>query len=205
MQYRQHERGERENCCGASEGMGGADGGGARVEGCGEDAVLVERAFGAISEVLSERGGGVNRNSPRWRQGCFWSHFQSAVRSGFCAGAGSNGVGCFYWGNGGVVVGRRSVWAGGAEIPVEDEFGRIDHRGHRGHGEGVGQTSGSWNGIAMAVGQLGEPSLPWGFAGRCRAAGRAEPGDCRLRPRAGVSSLLVICCAGKIQIEISFC
>ena len=132
MQYRQHERGERENCCGASEGMGGADGGGARVEGCGEDAVLVERAFGAISEVLSERGGGVNRNSPRWRQGCFWSHFQSAVRSGFCAGAGSNGVGCFYWGNGGVVVGRRSVWAGGAEIPVEDEFGRADHRGHRG-------------------------------------------------------------------------
>ena len=32
---------------------GGADGGGARVEGCGEDAVLVERAFGAVFEVLS--------------------------------------------------------------------------------------------------------------------------------------------------------
>ena len=46
MQYRQHERGERENCCGASEGVGGADGGRARVEGCGEDAVLVERALG---------------------------------------------------------------------------------------------------------------------------------------------------------------
>ena len=33
--------------------MGGADGGRARVEGCGEDAVLVERAFGAVFEVLS--------------------------------------------------------------------------------------------------------------------------------------------------------
>ena len=42
--------------------MGGANGGRARLEGCGEDAVLVERAFGAISEVLSERGGGVKRN-----------------------------------------------------------------------------------------------------------------------------------------------
>ncbi len=28
----------------------------------------------------------------------------------------------------------------------------------------------------MEVGQLGEPSLPWGFAGRCRAAGRVESG-----------------------------
>ena len=37
-------------------------GGGARVEGCGEDAVLVERAFGAISGVLSKRGCGVKRN-----------------------------------------------------------------------------------------------------------------------------------------------
>ena len=43
--------------------MGGADGGRARVEGCGKDAVLVERAFGAVSEVLSERGCGVKRNS----------------------------------------------------------------------------------------------------------------------------------------------
>ena len=41
--------------------MGGADGGGARVEGCGEDAVLVERAFGAVFEVLSERRGRVKR------------------------------------------------------------------------------------------------------------------------------------------------
>ena len=52
--------------------------------------------------------------------------------AGICAGAGADGFGCIYWGNGGVVVGRRSVWAGGAEIPVEDEFGRADHRGHRG-------------------------------------------------------------------------
>jgi len=28
----------------------------------------------------------------------------------------------------------------------------------------------------MEVGRLGEPSLPWGFAGRCRAGGRAESG-----------------------------
>ena len=53
LQYGKHEGGERENCCGASEGVGGADGGRARVEGCGEDAVLVERAFGAVFEVLS--------------------------------------------------------------------------------------------------------------------------------------------------------
>lgn len=33
------------------------------VEGCGEDAVSVERAFGAVFEFLSERGGGVKRNS----------------------------------------------------------------------------------------------------------------------------------------------
>jgi hypothetical protein len=42
--------------------VGGTDGGRARVEGCGEDAVMVERAFGAVSQVLSERGGGVKRN-----------------------------------------------------------------------------------------------------------------------------------------------
>ena len=35
--------------------MGGADGGRARVEGCGEDAVVVERAFGAVGDVLSDR------------------------------------------------------------------------------------------------------------------------------------------------------
>jgi len=28
----------------------------------------------------------------------------------------------------------------------------------------------------MKVGRLGEPSLPWGFAERCRAAGGAESG-----------------------------
>ena len=160
MQYRQHERGERENCCGASEGVGGADGGRARVEGCGEDAVLVERAFGAVPEVLSERGGGVKRNSRGGGEIVSGVVASRRFGAGICAGAGADGFGCFYWGNGGVVVGRRSVWAGGAEIPVEDEFGRIDHRGHRGHGEGVGQRSSSWNGIAMEVGQLGEPSLP---------------------------------------------
>ena len=63
MEYWKHERGERENCYVASEGVGGADGERARVEGCGEDAVLVERALGAVSEVLSERGCGVKRNS----------------------------------------------------------------------------------------------------------------------------------------------
>ena len=42
---------------------GGAGGGRARLEGCGEDAVLVERALGAIFEVLPERGCGVKRNS----------------------------------------------------------------------------------------------------------------------------------------------
>jgi hypothetical protein len=34
----------------------------ARVEGCGEDAVLVERAFGAVFEASSERGSGVKKN-----------------------------------------------------------------------------------------------------------------------------------------------
>ena len=132
MQYRQHERGERENCCGASEGVGGADGGRARVEGCGKDAVLVERAFGAVSEVLSERGGGVKRNSRGGGEIVSGVVATRRFGAGICAGAGADGFGCFYWGNGGVVVGRRSVWAGGAEISVEDEFGRIDHRGHRG-------------------------------------------------------------------------
>ena len=132
MQYRQHERGERENCCGASEGVGGADGGRARVEGCGEDAVLVERAFGAISQVLSERRGGVKRNSRVGGKVVFGVVASRRFGAGFRARAGADGVGCFCRGNGGVVVGRRSVWAGGAEISVEDEFGRIDHRGHRG-------------------------------------------------------------------------
>ena len=42
----------------------------------------------------------------------------------------------FYRGDGGVVVGGGSGWAGGAEIPVEGEFGRMDHRGHGEHGGG---------------------------------------------------------------------
>lgn len=42
---------------------GGADGGGARVKGCGEDAVLVERALGVVFEALPELGAEVNRNS----------------------------------------------------------------------------------------------------------------------------------------------
>jgi hypothetical protein len=50
-------------CRRASEGVGGAYGGRARVKGCGKDALLVERAFGAVFEVLSERGSGVKRNS----------------------------------------------------------------------------------------------------------------------------------------------
>ena len=55
----------------------------------------------------------------------------------FARRAGEDGVGCFKRGDGGVVVRRRSVWAGGAEIPAEGELNRIDHRGQRGHG-GVG-------------------------------------------------------------------
>ena len=112
--------------------MGGADGGGVRVEGCGEDAVLVERAFGEVPEVLSERGGGVKRNSRGGGEIVSGVVASRRFGAGFRARAGADGVGCFCRGNGGVVVGRRSVWAGGAEISVEDEFGRIDHRGHRG-------------------------------------------------------------------------
>ena len=51
-------------------------------------------------------------------------------------GGGADGVGYFYNGDGGVVVGGGSGWAGGAEIPVEGEFGRMDHRGHGEHGGG---------------------------------------------------------------------
>jgi len=137
----------------------GADGGGARVEGCGEDAVLVELAFGVIFEVLSERRGGVKRNSRGGGKVVFGVVPRRRFGAGFRARAGADGVGCFKRGDGGVVVGTGPVWARGAEIPVEGKLGRIDHRGHRGHGEGVGQRSSSWNGIAMEVGRLGEPSL----------------------------------------------
>ena len=103
--------------------MGGADGGRAWVEGCGEDALLVERAFGAIAEVLSKRGGGVKRNSRGGGQVVFGVVASRRFGAGFRTRAGADGVGCVYGGDSGVVVGRRSVWAGGAEISVEGEFG----------------------------------------------------------------------------------
>ncbi len=62
-------------------------------------------------------------------------------------------VGCF--------VGRRSVWAGGAEIPVEDEFGRVDHRGHNRKGWGASEEE------QLKVG-------PKGRAERERASQRAR-------------------------------
>jgi len=119
--------GKRKNCCGASESVGGADGGRARVEGCGEDAVLVERALGAGFEVLSERGGGVKRNSRGGGKVVFGVVASRRFGAGFRARSGADVVGCFYRRDGGVVVGRRSVWARGAEIPVEGKLGRIDH------------------------------------------------------------------------------
>ena len=102
---------------------------------------------------------GVKRNSRGGGKVVFGVVPRRRFGAGFRARAGADGVGCFKRGDGGVVVRRRSVWAGGAEIPVEGKLGRIDHRGHRGHGEGVGQRSSSWNGIAIEVGRLGEPSL----------------------------------------------
>ena len=120
---------------------GGAGGGRARLEGCGEDAVLVERALGAIFEVLPERGAGVKRNSRGGGKVVFGVVASRRFGAGFRARAGADGVGCFYRRDGGVVVGRRSVWAGGAEIPVEGKLGRIDHRGHREHrGFGIYKT-----------------------------------------------------------------
>jgi len=62
--------------------------------------------------------------------------FVESLPVGGCAGGGADGVGCFYKGDGGVVVGGGSGWAGGAEIPVEGEFGRMDHRGGGEHGGG---------------------------------------------------------------------
>jgi len=76
--------------------VGGADGRGARVEGCGEDAVLVERAFGAVSEVLSECGGGVKLNSRGGGKVVFGVLASRRFGAGICAGAGADGVGCFY-------------------------------------------------------------------------------------------------------------
>ena len=114
--------------------MGGADGGRARAEGCGEDAVLVERAFGTLSEVLSECRGGVKRNSRGGGEIVSGVVASRRFGAGICAGAGADGFGCFFWGNGGGVVGRRSVWAGGAEIPVEDDKNGVNHGGHGEHG-----------------------------------------------------------------------
>jgi len=121
--------------------VGCADGGRARLEGCGEDAVLVERAFGAVFEVLSERGSGVKRNSRGGGKVVFGVVASRRFGAGFRARTGADGVGCFYRRDGGVVVGRGSVWARGAEIPVEGELNRIEHRGHGEHGGVVGQTS----------------------------------------------------------------
>ena len=114
--------------------MGGADGGGARVEGGGEDAVLVERAFGAVFEVLSERRGGVKRNSRGGGKVVFGVVASRRFGAGFRARAGADGVGCFFVGNRGVDVGRRSVWAGGAEIPAEGDKNGVNHGGHGEHG-----------------------------------------------------------------------
>jgi hypothetical protein len=94
------------------------------VKGCGQDTVLVERAFGAVSEVLSESGGGVKRNSRGGGEIVSGVVASRRFGAGFRARAGADGVGCFYRGNGGVGLGRGSVWAGGAEISVEDEFRR---------------------------------------------------------------------------------
>ena len=47
------------------------------------------------------------------------------LSAGICSGAGADGVGCFFVGDRGFVVGGGSVWKGGAKIPVEDEFGRM--------------------------------------------------------------------------------
>jgi hypothetical protein len=58
LQYGKHERGERENCYGASEGVGVADGGRARVEGCGEDAVLVGVHLEQLSKFCRSAGAG---------------------------------------------------------------------------------------------------------------------------------------------------
>ena len=146
---------------------------------------------------------GVKRNSRGGGKVVFGVDAGRRFGAGFRARAGADGVGCFKRGDGGVVVGTGPVWARGAEIPVEDEFGRIDHRGHRGHGEGVGQRSSSWNGIAMEVGRLGEPSLPWGFAGRCRAAGRAESG-CSGGDAACVAGATLRVADGRVVSELSW-
>jgi len=76
---------------------------------------------------------GVKRNSRGGGKVVFRVAASRRFGAGFRARAGADGVGCFYRGDGGVVMGRRSVSAGGAEISLEGEFGGIDHRGHRGH------------------------------------------------------------------------
>ena len=93
---------------------------------------MVERAFGAVFEVFPKRGAGVNRNSRSRGAVVFGVVAGRRSGAGIFQRAGADGVGCFYRADGGVVVGRRSVWAGGAEIPIEGKLSRIDHRGHRG-------------------------------------------------------------------------
>jgi len=74
---------------------------------------------------------GVKRNSRGGGKVVFGVVAGRRFGAGFHARAGADGVGCFYRRDIGVVVGRRSVWAGGTEIPVEDEFGSADHKGHK--------------------------------------------------------------------------
>ena len=99
----------------------------------------MERAFGAISKVLSERGGGVKRNSGGGGKVVFGVVACRRFAQDFAHEQALMALDDFIVGHGEVVMGRRSVWAGGAEIPVEDEFGRVDHRGHNRKGWGASE------------------------------------------------------------------
>ena len=92
---------------GASEGAGGADGGGAEIGGGVRDTVWVERAFGTLLEVLSRSRSGVKRNSRGCGEVVFGVVAGRFFSAGICAGAGADGFGCFFSGDGGLGFGRR--------------------------------------------------------------------------------------------------
>jgi hypothetical protein len=54
----------------------------------------------------------------------------------------------------------------------------------------------------MGVGRLGEPSLPWDFAGRCRVAGRAEPGGSGGDAK-GIEGAALCVADGRVVSELS--